>query len=143
MARSKKGRKGRARREIPTQGKASPVLRVFRDGTHEVVRPGELAKRKRRPKSKGAYAAYLRSPAWKKIRGCVLERDDHACTSCGSKRKLQVHHLTYERVGAEHLADLTTLCDGCHRKTHGLLRGMGLPYPQHDRLESDDGHHEI
>ncbi len=30
----------------------------------------------------------------------------------------QVHHLTYERIGAEMLADLQALCGECHRATH-------------------------
>ncbi|WP_416212660.1 HNH endonuclease [Nostoc sp. DedQUE04] len=36
---------------------------------------------------------------------------------------LQVHHLTYENHGKEHehLEDLITLCDDCHKKQHSLV----------------------
>lgn len=32
--------------------------------------------------------------------------------------RLQVHHLTYIRLGNEDLSDLQVLCLGCHRRRH-------------------------
>ena len=34
--------------------------------------------------------------------------------------RLEVHHLTYERVGHEHPDDLIVLCPACHAAAHGL-----------------------
>ena len=41
---------------------------------------------------------------------------------CGETERLQLHHLTYERVGAERLDDLTPLCANCHAMIHELER---------------------
>jgi len=37
---------------------------------------------------------------------------------CGGKG-LEVHHLSYRRLGNELLSDLIVLCVGCHKKQHG------------------------
>ena len=37
---------------------------------------------------------------------------------CNGTEGLDVHHRTYDRVGAEELDDLTTLCDRCHTLFH-------------------------
>ncbi len=34
--------------------------------------------------------------------------------------RLEVHHLTYERLGAEWDDDLIVLCPACHRGQHGI-----------------------
>lgn len=64
------------------------------------------------------YDAYLRSPAWSRLREQVLARDGHLCQGCRESRATQAHHLTYERVGAELLFDLIALCDRCHERCH-------------------------
>lgn len=66
-----------------------------------------------------SYAHYLRSPHWQRIRQLVLSRDGRRCLDCGGYAGLQVHHLTYERLGSESLVDLATLCTPCHRDVHG------------------------
>lgn len=44
-----------------------------------------------------------------------------SCARCGKgRRKLELHHLTYERLGRETAFDVETLCDACHRAIHGL-----------------------
>ena len=60
------------------------------------------------------YQRHLESPAWRATRRAVLVRDGHACTRCGRTDILEVHHLTYARLGHELLSDLTTLCPDCH-----------------------------
>lgn len=50
---------------------------------------------------------------WRQIRSAALARD-RGCRLCGAKDELEVHHGSYARWGAERLADLTTLCRGCH-----------------------------
>jgi 5-methylcytosine-specific restriction endonuclease McrA len=67
------------------------------------------------------YDKYLASLAWKEIRAKVLMRDEYKCLACGSPAT-QVHHLTYERVGYEHIDDLASVCVDCHQYVHG--RGL-------------------
>jgi len=67
------------------------------------------------------YQRFLQSDYWKAVRELVLERDKH-CQSCTSTKKLQVHHLTYDHHKDElnHLNDLVTLCDNCHKQVHNI-----------------------
>lgn len=65
-----------------------------------------------------AYRSYLASPAWQAVRAQVLARDGYHCTVCSETDALHVHHLTYERVGREALADVTVTCSGCHYELH-------------------------
>lgn len=64
------------------------------------------------------YHDHLRSYKWKKLRTLALEHAGHKCTKCGSTYKLEVHHLTYIRLGKEQLRDLQVLCMVCHERTH-------------------------
>jgi hypothetical protein len=61
------------------------------------------------------YERYIRSSQWKEKRDMRLAIDGHRCVRCGvSDERLEVHHKTYERFGAEEIADLETLCVRCH-----------------------------
>jgi hypothetical protein len=64
------------------------------------------------------YTKYLQTPTWKAQRTAALRRAKWACEKCASKRQLQVHHRTYERLGAERPGDLVVLCVGCHEDQH-------------------------
>lgn len=66
------------------------------------------------------YHKYLRSKEWGKIRDEVLELRGRKCERCGSKRRLHVHHLTYERLFKEEPGDLEVVCNACHLKIHNL-----------------------
>ncbi len=66
------------------------------------------------------YRDYINSRRWKNKRKAKIKESGHFCNKCGSVRFLQVHHLTYERLGNELLEDLEILCDNCHRLEHGL-----------------------
>jgi 5-methylcytosine-specific restriction endonuclease McrA len=66
------------------------------------------------------YVKYINSPEWKALRKKVILRDKRKCQHCGVQTRLQVHHLTYERLGHEMLSDLITLCRDCHRIEHKL-----------------------
>jgi cytochrome c len=77
---------------------------------------------------KAEYQTYLLSEHWNQFRLKVLA-DRKECEECGInyrkavrlyKQGLNVHHLTYERIGKEKKADVKVLCYGCHMKQHGL-----------------------
>lgn len=62
-----------------------------------------------------AYRDYLRSDAWRKTRLTALRRFGYRCHRCCSARNLDVHHLTYDRIGSEAADDLVALCRRCHQ----------------------------
>jgi hypothetical protein len=64
------------------------------------------------------YDAYLRSAAWEIRRTFALEYYGARCCLCPATTSLQVHHRTYERIGAERLTDLIVLCRPCHARFH-------------------------
>lgn len=73
----------------------------------------------------GDYQQYLASDQWRRIRNLVLERDGFKCRRCGDGGRaadiishLDVHHITYDRRGEEHLDDLVLLCRRCHQWVH-------------------------
>jgi 5-methylcytosine-specific restriction endonuclease McrA len=65
------------------------------------------------------YTAYMQSPAWQARRRAALNAAGWCCEQCGMPRelvRLQVHHRTYERLGAELPSDLQVLCRPCHER---------------------------
>jgi hypothetical protein len=66
-----------------------------------------------------AYETYLHSPEWAERRRYKLQQAGHRCQGCDSDELLEVHHLTYDRVGHERPEDLMVLCNLCHAKEHG------------------------
>lgn len=68
--------------------------------------------------STGNYKEYLDSEQWQRVRSQRVSMDSCKCVRCGSGKNLQVHHKTYERRGFEHLDDLETLCERCHKEEH-------------------------
>lgn len=71
------------------------------------------------------------TPHWKQFRRTVFEDQrkrlgHNKCELCGERDvTLIVHHLTYERLGAELLSDVRIVCKPCHGDIiHG--RGSGV-----------------
>lgn len=65
------------------------------------------------------YVNYINSPEWAVYRRRVLKHWKFRCANCGATGViLQVHHLTYERLGRERLSDCVPLCVkyGCHKE---------------------------
>lgn len=70
--------------------------------------------------TKETYREYLKSPYWKRTRKKALQRASYRCQICSSKDEiLDVHHNSYDRLGAEDPSDLIVLCRPCHSKVHG------------------------
>mgnify|MGYP003418506387 CR=1 FL=1 len=68
------------------------------------------------------YDVYIRSDEWKEFRKGYFQRHEKKCRVCGSAHNIQLHHITYERLGNEADDDLAPLCEGCHDEVHGLIR---------------------
>lgn len=64
------------------------------------------------------YESHLQSPEWQIIRRKVFDRSGGICEGCHERRAVQVHHLTYARLGHEMLFDLVAVCIQCHESIH-------------------------
>ena len=65
------------------------------------------------------YRDYLCTPEWRRARAAALVRAGYRCALDRSHTEdLEVHHNTYERIGAELASDLIVLCHDCHRHYH-------------------------
>lgn len=68
--------------------------------------------------ARGNYPAYLKTAHWRAVREAALERAENRCALCNCPGPLEVHHRSYERVGAERPADVIALCAECHGRHH-------------------------
>lgn len=66
------------------------------------------------------YEAYLKSFHWHFMIRLKRESVGNKCEKCESSHNLQVHHLTYDRIGHERLDDLQVLCEYHHKEIHGI-----------------------
>lgn len=73
-----------------------------------------------------AYNRYIKSPEWQDRRLAKLKQTGHKCQACGSDERLEVHHLSYDRLGWERLEELQVICHWCHSREHGRTPN-GLP----------------
>ncbi|MBQ6531367.1 MAG: HNH endonuclease [Solobacterium sp.] len=75
-----------------------------------------------------------------------MEIDGYKCVMCGRHishcRTMQVHHITYARLGNENvLTDLCTLCGSCHKKIHNYYnrkRSNKTKGEQHEQESTAD-----
>lgn len=64
------------------------------------------------------YRKYLESKHWMLLRKLLVKKDSR-CAICNEiTNNLQLHHLSYERIGFEKEMDLLILCDSCHKLVH-------------------------
>ncbi len=68
------------------------------------------------------YKAYLQSDRWREVREQRLHIGRWKCAACEETRDLEIHHLTYERIFKEEMADLIPLCKRCHKLAEGLIK---------------------
>ena len=63
---------------------------------------------------------YMRSPEWMERRLKAIARAGWRCEICGrgsqDERKYQVHHRSYDHLGAELGWELQALCRHCHKR---------------------------
>ncbi len=68
------------------------------------------------------YKEYLNSGEWKYKKSQKLKQANFKCDGCNeSAGAMEVHHLTYDRIGQELLTDLVAYCIECHKVAHNLL----------------------
>ena len=66
------------------------------------------------------YEEVLCSALWWERREEIIEVRGAMCERCGMDRvELELHHLTYARLGDESDGDLELLCGECHCRAHG------------------------
>lgn len=70
------------------------------------------------------YYTYINSPEWWSVRQRKVKSSNFQCEVCSSNANLNVHHLTYVRLGSEKDSDLMVLCRGCHTMSHDLWKKM-------------------
>lgn len=68
------------------------------------------------------YDDYLRSDHWRLLRARFLQNRSHSC-ACGAPG-IQLHHLTYKRLGQENLEDLEFVCIACHKDKHKRAKNV-------------------
>jgi len=71
------------------------------------------------------YNDYINSPEWQKKRRSFNSREA-VCLSCGVGGVLDLHHVTYQRLGEEGPDDCVWVCRGCHKNIHRLEKRMTL-----------------
>lgn len=77
---------------------------------------------------------YIQSPEWASVRRRKLAEVSR-CEACSGDERLEVHHLTYDRLGHERMRDLEVLCHWCHMLEHGrAATGFPAAGPSADEL---------
>jgi len=76
------------------------------------------------------YNTYINSNKWKARRIQYYKTHKKHCVACTTKENIHLHHLTYERMGAEHDDDLMSLCEKCHSVVHQYQRETKLELKQ-------------
>lgn len=72
--------------------------------------------------NKSQYREYLKGEHWKNVKKSFYKVNARKCVECSSTVNLNLHHLTYDRLGKERLSDLVCLCEDCHHKLHENLK---------------------
>jgi 5-methylcytosine-specific restriction endonuclease McrA len=82
-----------------------------------VVKPRKQRRPSRRWRHSALYETYMQSETWRELRDLCIWAADGLCERCGASEddvQIEVHHLTYERLGHEDPDDLQVLCSPCH-----------------------------
>jgi hypothetical protein len=116
---------------------AGAALEMPASAVDELISEARLAELRAMP-----YPLYLKTPEWRRTRAAALLRAGNACSlDMTHTDGLEVHHRTYERLGAELVTDLAVLCHSCHQLHHneyGHPRREQSPAPPPLRAVTDD-----
>lgn len=72
------------------------------------------------------YEEYMITKHWEKLRSKYFKRHSRICAKCGSRELVQLHHITYRRLGEEKPTDLIPLCKNCHHELHNKAHEEGV-----------------
>jgi 5-methylcytosine-specific restriction endonuclease McrA len=66
------------------------------------------------------YDAYIKSQRWANFRKAWFNCSGlpAVCVGCSAVSTLELHHVTYERLGCERMNDVVPLCKRCHKEFH-------------------------
>ena len=64
------------------------------------------------------YHQYINSPQWRALKRRIIQQRGSNCERCGKFGAVDLHHLTYVRLGRELDEDLKLYCQTCHRLMH-------------------------
>lgn len=107
-------------------------MRALRPGAHRSTRRAAYRER---------YERHMNSARWRRrrTRWLATERSlrgrEPVCAACGTPWTLRddLHHATYERLGAERHDDMVPMCRTCHEALHLILERsrswLALPRP--------------
>lgn len=72
--------------------------------------------------AKMEYQEFLKTPYWVTVRHIKMIEVGDKCECCGVKFGLQIHHLSYDARGSDHVRTdlLMVLCEKCHQKRHRI-----------------------
>ena len=70
-------------------------------------------------------------------RAAILKSCNYGCEMCGipqriPDRRMNIHHITYERLGRERRSDVLALCPRCHGIRHQRMILLGNWLAQSD-----------
>lgn len=68
--------------------------------------------------TKEEYREYLVSDHWFAFRDYVFSKKGYRCELCRATECIELHHLTYARLGHERIEDVRPLCRLHHRQQH-------------------------
>lgn len=90
--------------------------------------------------TKKEYLEYLKSESWQQKRRNLARSADAKCYCCGAIPRpgnpLDLHHLTYERLGHELPTDLVAICRSCHDIVHDLVKSSGSIQAATERVKA-------
>jgi hypothetical protein len=74
------------------------------------------------PPGRSGYAEYLESNHWRGFRARYLAVYKPTCRKCRSSEGIELHHVTYARLGNERPDDIEPLCRKHHEAHHEMIR---------------------
>lgn len=82
---------------------------------------------------------YHISPYFRAFRAELIAKLGPSCEACGERSISEIHHFSYDRIGAEIAADVAAMCSGCHTEAHlndsGIVLRRVVEHRRRMRLE--------
>lgn len=78
----------------------------------------------------GTYQDFLKSDFWKNVKISLRQKEFYnSCNCCGSKEKIQLHHIKYKNfLDISSLKNIFPLCGDCHLKVHNISREQNISF---------------